>query len=197
MARGRDRLLVLLAALAIGGAYAAVRYRVMAIVLVMLAALGLYGTASGARMIVTRRARVATGGVGASQRAEQHTGLSAQIWGALFVMMGAVILIVTYAMWRYPSGSPELHELFAAALRSGVLAVIAGAAIGMYGMTRLVADRTAFAELHLPQAEHYFRGVLFSAIGLVLVTIGFLSFVAPNALSAFGAWIGTLISSHL
>src|SRR6266571_8458198 len=98
--RGRTHPAVFLLALAIGAAYLAVRYRITPVVALLVGALGVYALASGTRMIVTRTARIPTQGSGTNVRMEHHTGASAQIWGVLFLVFGAITVAIAYSLWR-------------------------------------------------------------------------------------------------
>lgn len=180
----KNRLAIAVVAVGLGAAYVGVKYRVPWAIGVVLAALGIYGFIVGTRMIVTRRADVPTSS-GASAHVEYHTGVGARLWGALFLMFGAVAIALGVMIGFLPQGDPRLAQRIASSpLLSGLAMNGAGLAVGLYGATRLLAPRATFRETKLNRFEQIFQGVLFTSLGLAIVLAGVVRIAAPGTLTA-------------
>ena len=196
MARTKDKLSLLLVALAIGGAWLAIHYGVRWIIALMIGAGGVFMLFSGLRMIATRKAHVPSGGADLHTRLEHHAGFTALLWGVLYAMMSLVLFAIAYSMWPAPGGSPDLVRVVSnSAFLSGLVMIVVGAGLAMYGLTRLVARSEAFVETGASTAGRYFMGVYTCLAGAVILAIGLLRTFAPGVLSALGQWMTGLVKS--
>jgi len=194
---GKTHPAVFLLALALGAAYLAVRYRVMPVVALLLAAVGAYAAAGGVRMIITRKASVpGSSGSGANAHMEYHTGLSAQIWGVLFVLFGVIIVTLAYGLWRPNEMTDSIRRVLATPLGSGLGMFGTGAMIAMWAATRFIAGKAAFVETREPVADRYVFGGIYSFIGLALMIVGVVRIAAPDLLTALGRWLGDLVKQR-
>jgi len=198
MARSKDKLLLLFVALGIGGAFLAVRYEIRWAIALMIAAGGIVLLLSGLRMILTRKARVLTGGSDLHPRAEHHTGFTAQLWGILYVMFSVALFVLAYAMWPHRNGAPDLVGIVSnTPLLSSFVMMVVGAGIGMYGLTRLFARKEAFVETGVRAGERYFMGVYACLAGGLILAIGLLRAFAPGLLSALSHGITEFIKEGI
>jgi hypothetical protein len=196
MARTQDNVLMLLLALAIGGAYLAIRYKNQWMIALMVGAGGIFMLCGGLRMFVTRRARVPTQGSSLNPRLEYHAGFTARLWGILYAMMSVVLFGIAYSMWPARDGSTDVVGLLSRSpFLSGLVMTAVGAGIAMYGLTRVIARKEAFVETGASTAGRYFMGIYACLVGTLIVAIGLLVAFAPGLLSAFGQWIRDILKS--
>jgi hypothetical protein len=194
---GKTHPAVFVLALALGAVYLALRYRVMPVIALVLAAVGVYAFFAGARMITTRKASVSgSAGSGVNAHLEYHTGFSAQIWGVLFILFGAIIVALAYGLWRPNEMSDALRQGLATPLGSGLGMFAVGAMIAMWAGTRLIAGKAAFVETREPLASRAAAGVFYAFVGLALMTVGVIRIVAPELLTASGQWLGDLVKER-
>ena len=180
----KNKLLLAFIGSGLAAAYLGVKYRVPWVIGLLLGAAGLYGMFAGVRMIVSRRAEIPTSS-GTSAHLEYHTGLAARLWGVLFLMFGTVAIALAWNVWFLPEGDGAFVRVIAASpLLSGSIISTAGLGVGFYGLTRLLAPRETFRETKLNRFEQIFRGVLFSFMGLAILSAGLVRMAAPGALTA-------------
>jgi hypothetical protein len=193
MARTKDKLALLLLALIIGGAYLAIHYDIRWIIALMIGAGGVFMLFSGLRMIGTRKARVPSGGSDLNPRLEHHSGFTAQLWGILYAMMSAILFGIAYGMWPTRNNAPEVFQRVSSSpLLSGLIIVIVGAGIAIYGLTRF-ARKEAFVETQASTAGRYFMGIYACLSGILILVFGLIRAFAPELLSALRHWIVELI----
>ena len=197
MGRRKDRVLLILSLLVIGGVVVALEYQVRPVILLFTAGIGVGFIAGGIHMIVTRRARIPVG-ESDDPPAEQHTGLSAQLWGVLVAMFGGLCLLFTYDMWRRPHDSSEaMAERLANPFYRGLAVTALGAMVGIYGLTRLVANKDAFSEIGLSPTHRWLSGVASVLIGAVFVALGLMMMLSPDSLTALQGGLAGFIKSRL
>jgi hypothetical protein len=196
MARTKDKLVMLLVALALGGAYLAIHYEIQPIISLMVGAGGILMLVSGLRMIATRRARVVTQGSEIHPRAEHHTGFTAQLWGILYAMMSIALFGLAYTIWPANNGASDFVEMVSnSPFLTGLVIVVVGAGMAMYGLTRLLARKEAFVETGLSTPDRYFTGIYSSLAGTLILAVGLLQTFAPELLSALRHWMWELIKN--
>ena len=168
---------------------AGLHYRVPAIVALTLVALGIFALASGVLMIVRGRAEIPLDdSIGA--RREYHTGLTARLWGALFVAGGVLLALFGVATWWSPEGSAEWVERVLRT-RTGMGLLVGGAGVwfGAYALTRLLAGEHAFRETHQRPWERKLAGCYALVIGVGLVVL--------SALMLFAPWVLRLVRDQV
>jgi hypothetical protein len=135
-------------------------------------------------MIFTRRANVPTSS-GRSAHVEYHTGVTALLWGVLFLMYGAIAIAFGAVIGFLPEGDARLGQaIVASPLLSGLAMCGVGLGVGLYGATRLFAPREAFRETKQNRFEQVFNGLLFTTMGLAILVAGLVRIAAPGALTA-------------
>jgi hypothetical protein len=185
MARTKDKLALLLVALALGAAFLAIHYEIEWAIALVIAACGIVMLVSGLGMIVSRKARVPTDGSDLNPRAEYHAGFTAQLWGVLYVMISAALVALAYSIWPSRNGAEDLVRVISeSSFLSGFIMINVGAGIAMYGLTRLLARKEAFVETRISTGERYFMGAYACLAGGLVLAIGFLRAFAPELLSA-------------
>ena len=196
MPRTKDKLSLLLVALAIGGAWLAIHYGVQWIIALLIGAGGVFMLVSGLRMIGTRKAHVPSGGADLHPRLEHHAGFTALLWGVLYAMMSLVLFAIAYSMWGVPSGSSDVVRTVSnSTFLSGLVMIAVGAGLAMYGLTRLAARKEAFVETGASTAGRYFMGAYTCLAGAVILALGLLRAFAPELLSALGQWMRDLVKN--
>jgi hypothetical protein len=180
----KNKFLIAAIALALLVTWIGIRYRIPAIIALVLCGLAVFAFVTGVQMIVTRRAQIPTGG-NRSHRKEYHTGLGAQLWGMMFILMSAFPGAVAFVFWRYGNEPPAdlVTRLVASPLISGVVIVATGAGIVMYGLTRLIAGNAPFAETKLRPIERMLGGGYACIVGSLVVVAGLVRGLSPGTLT--------------
>lgn len=161
-----------------------IHYRIPAIIALVLCGLAVVAFVAGVRMIVTRRAEIPTSG-GANAYMEYHTGLGARLWGVLYILMSVFLGALAAGFWVYGNEPPTdvVRRMFASPLISGAVTATVGAAIGMYGLTRLVSGNAPFVETKLPPIERVLGGVYSCIVGPLIISAGLVRALAPGTLT--------------
>lgn len=180
----KNKLGILGVFLAIGGAAIGLHYRNRIATALVLVGLAVFSAVSGLRMIVTRKADIPTSDSLDPHR-EYHTGLSAVFWGLLFLVFSLPFGALGVAVWIYGAQPPSgiVEGIARSPLASGLIVVIVGAAIGMYGLTRVLPGKAAFRETGIGRVERGFTAVYLSAVGTFVVAAGLVRILAPGALT--------------
>jgi hypothetical protein len=196
MAHTKDRLVLLLLALAIGGAYLAIRYDIQWIISLMIGAGGVFMLFRGLQMIASGKARVPTQGSDLNPRVEHHWGFTARLWGILYAMMALALFGIAYGMWPLLHGDADLiGSISKSPFLSSLLLLVVGAGIAMYGLTRLLAPKEAFVETGASTAGRYFMGAYTCLLGGLILAVGLVRAFAPELLSTFSQWVRDLIEN--
>lgn len=187
----KDKLLIWLIGAGLVIAYIGIKYENPVVIGLLLGGSGLYGIFSGIQMIISKRADIPTSG-GGSAHVEHHKGLSAQIWGILFVVFGVLIVFIALAMTVYQDSSRSwIENFFSASTGFGWFMTVAGTILLLFGVMRLISGNAPYTETKLIPFERVMGGVYFLLIGLGLIGIGLWLILSPSTLRAF---INNLVS---
>lgn len=179
----RLQLTVFLVGLAV--VFVGFHYEVPTIVAATCLGLGLFVILVGLGMVVKRRAEVPVGeDSGERGPREYHSGVTAQLWGLLYVVMGAGLALVgVYA--TFPAAtSVAAGRLLEGPLARDVVVAGAGALFCVYGLTRLLAPPEAFREVYAWRWQRRASGCATVAVGAALLTLAALLRFAPWVLTA-------------
>lgn len=154
--------------------------------------LGFTAMLAGIELIRTRKAFFLPGGRNAAgQRAERYSGLSAQLWGVFFLLLGVGASLAAAAAFFNPERAQTLvDQLLETPAGWGVLLAIFGVFLGLYGTIRLLAGSAAVGRTWQSRlADLGYRGLggVLLLAGLGLVALGLLLIVAPDLLGAWAA----------
>jgi hypothetical protein len=179
----KTKLIFLAIVLALAVAWVGVHYQIPLLMGVMLIGLGIFSAVIGIRMIITRKAQVPTGGSPA--RAEIHTGVSAQMWGVLFVIFSAPLAAfgAGYVVWGNSPPAGVIERLIRVPLVSGLAVVVTGVALLLYGLTRVLPGKAAFVETKIGPFERTLTAVGYSFVGTVVILTGIVRAIAPGTLT--------------
>lgn len=180
----KDKLLIWLIGAGLVIAYIGIKNENPVVIGMLIGGAGLYGIFSGIQMIISKRADIPTSG-GGSAHIERHKGLSAQIWGILFVVFGVLIVFIALAMTVFQDSSRSwIENFFSASTGFGWFMAIAGTVLLLFGIMRLISGNTPYAETKLIPFERVMGGFYFLLIGLGLIGIGVWLIVSPSTLKA-------------
>ena len=180
----KNKLITLGLLVLIGGAAAGIHYRIpLAIVLVCLG-LALFSAVVGVQMIVTRRAEIPTSDSFDSYR-EDHTGLSAQFWGVLFLMFSVPLGAFGVLTWRYGEDPPAeiIQRMVSSPIASGLVIIAVGVGLVLYGLTRVLPGKAGFVETRIGPFERGLSAVYYSIVGGFVALAGCVRALAPGALT--------------
>ncbi|MDF2770732.1 MAG: hypothetical protein K0S86_225 [Geminicoccaceae bacterium] len=180
----KNKLITLGLTVLILGAVAGIHYRVPLVVAGVCVGLALLAGVSGLRMVVTRTAVIATSD-GLDANKEYHTGLSAQLYGVLFLMLSVPLAAFGVAYWLHGGDPPGalVEPLVRSPLVSGLAIVAAGTMIALCGLTRLVPGNETFTETRVRPGRRRIAGVCFVGLGLAIATVGVVRATAPGTLT--------------
>jgi hypothetical protein len=196
----KNKLMLLGLALALGGAALGIHYRIRIVIALVCVGLAIFSAVSGFQMVVTRKAVIPTS-EGASAHREYHTGISAQFWGVLFLIFSVPAGAFGVLYWMYGDNPPaEIIERMARSpLISGLIMITVGVGIGLYGLTRVLPGKAAFAETKIGPFERGLTAVYSSTVGALVVAAGLVRMLAPGTLTRMRdgaiAWTLALIKS--
>ena len=92
----KDKLLIWLIIVGLGIAYLGIKYQNAIVIGLAIGGTGVYGIFAGFQMIVSKRAEVPTGSTTGPM--ERHTGLTAQLWGFLYILFGVIAILIALGM---------------------------------------------------------------------------------------------------
>ena len=180
----KNKLITLSLLVLIGGAAAGIHYRIPSIVAAVCVGLALFAGVSGLRMVVTRTAVIATSD-SLDAHKEYHTGVSAQLYGVLFLMISVPLGAFGIAYWLHGGDPPAalMDRMLRSPLISGLAIVATGTIIALYGLTRLVPGNETFVETKIRPFERRLVGGYVVGVGLLIATIGVVRAAAPGTLT--------------
>jgi hypothetical protein len=180
----KNKLLVFGVIAGMFGAAAGIHYRIPIVIAAVAIGLALFSAVTGVRMIVTRKAEVPTGG-GIRPYHEYHTGISAQFWGVLFLLFSVPIAAFGIGYWLYGGDPPAtiLTGMLKSPVMSGLMIITAGVGLLLYGLTRLIPGKAAFAELGIKHFELKMSGWWWCLVGTTIALAGCVRAVAPGTLT--------------
>jgi hypothetical protein len=182
----KTKLIFVAIVLALAVAWIGVHYQIPLLMGVMLIGLGIFSAVIGIRMIITRKAEVPTSS-GYQAYKEIHTGVSAQMWGVLFVIFSAPMaaLGAGYLLWGNSPPAGVIERLIRVPLVSGLAIVVTGVALLLYGLTRVLPGKSAFVETKIGPFERTLTAVGYSFVGTIVILAGIVRAIAPGALTRF------------
>lgn len=180
----KNKLITLgLLVLILGGA-AGIHYRIPIVVTAVCVGLALFAGVSGLRMVVTRTAVIATN-ESFDPYKEYHTGLSAQLYGVLFLMLSVPLGAFGVLYWLHGGDPPAalMEAMVRSPLISGLAAAASGTAVALYGLTRLLPGNATFVETRIRPIERRLIGVYSVGVGVLIITMGVIRAAAPGTLT--------------
>lgn len=180
----KNKLIMLGLLVVIGGAALGLHYRIPIIITAVCLGLALFSAVSGIRMIVTRTAVIPTSDSFDPYK-EYHTGLAAQFWGILFLMMSVPLFAFGIGYWIYGEDPPSVlaKRMVASPLISGLAIATVGVGLVLYGLTRLISPKYTFRELKISTFERTLGGVYAVTVGAIITAAGIIRTVAPGTLT--------------
>ena len=180
----KNKLLIVGLMALMAGAAAGLHYRIPIVIVLVCLGLAVFCAVTGVRMIVTRRAVIATSDSLHPHR-EHHTGLSAQMWGVLFLMIGVPVGAFGVSYWLYGDNPPAdlIAGMFRSPIISGVMVIAVGAALALYGLTRVIPGNATFAETGIGRFERVVVGGWACIAGAAIALAGCVRVVAPGLLT--------------
>ena len=180
----KNKLITLVLLVAVVGGAAGIHYRIPMVVASMCVGLALFSGVIGSRMVVTRTAVLATSD-SLDANKEYHTGVSAQLYGVLFLMLSVPLGAFGVAYWVHGGDFPEalLERLVRSPLISGLTVVTVGTMITLYGLTRLVPGNETFVETRIRPFERRLVGAYVVGVGVLVAVIGVIRAAAPGMLT--------------
>jgi hypothetical protein len=184
----------------IGSAAAGLHYRIPIVIVLVCLGLAMFSAVSGVQMIVTRKAEIPTSDSFDSWK-EYHTGLSAQLWGVLFLIFSVPLgaFGVLYGMYGDDPPAELFDRMVRSPLISGLAIIVTGAAIGMYGLTRVLPGKAGFVETKIGPFERTLGAIYLTTVSALVVTAGFIRLLSPGTLTRLRdagiAWVLELVKA--
>jgi len=180
----KNKLLVFGLMAAMFGAAAGIHYRIPIVIAVVCVGLAVFCAMTGVQMIVTRKAVIATSD-SINPHREYHSGLSAQFWGLLFLIVSVPIGAFGVSYWLYGDNPPSeiIGGMFASPVISGIMMAAAGVAVGLYGLTRVLSGEETFVETRIGRFERLVVGGWAFIVGAGVVLAGCVRILAPETLT--------------
>ena len=166
------------------GAGAGIHYRIPIVITLVCLGLAVFSAVVGVQMIFTRTADIPTSDSFDAHK-ERHTGLSAQFWGVLFLMFSVPAGAFGVMYWRYGDHPPQdmMEGMVRSPLISGLVIVGVGAAIGLYGLTRVIGGSAPFVETKIGRVERGLTAIYLCTVATLIVIAGVIRAVAPGTLT--------------
>jgi hypothetical protein len=177
-------LAVLAVGAAIVGAAVGIHYRVPIVITLVLLGLAVFSAGAGLQMIIRRQAEIPTSDSTDANR-EYHTGLSAQLWGILFVMFSVPIGAMGIGYWVYGDSPPAeiVQRLAGSPHVSGLIISTVGLGLVFYGLTRILPGKAGFRETGMGPVQRAMTFVYTSVVGTLVFAAGLVRAVAPGTLT--------------
>jgi hypothetical protein len=166
------------------GAGIGIHFRIPIVITLVCLGLAVFSAVVGVQMIVTRKADIPTSDSFDAHK-ERHTGLSAQFWGVLFLMFAIPFGAFGLLYARYGDNPPQdvMRRGLQSPMTSGLTMVGVGAAIGLYGLTRVIPGKAAFAETKIGVVERTLTAIYLCTVAAVIVLAGCIRILAPGTLT--------------
>jgi len=188
----KDRVLLWLIVAGLVIAYIGIKDQNPIIIGLVISGAGAYSIFAGIQMIISKRAEVPTGS--STGPVERHLGLTAQLWGFLYILFGAIAILIALAMSVFRETSTVWVERFLSTLSGfGVLMVVAGGSILVFGIMRLISGNAPYIETKLVPFERIMGGIYFSLLGAGVFAIGLWLLLSPSTLKAVFNYLVSLI----
>lgn len=148
--------------------------------------LGLAAVIAGLEFIRSKQAFFLPSSRTGRRRSESFSGLPAQLWGVVFVLAGLGVGLAAMAAIMAPEAARAwLEQAMDTAAGWGLLSLILGVFLGLYGLIRLLGGSGwAQSGLYSRAANVGYRGMggLFLVLSLLLVGVGLLLLLSPDTL---------------
>jgi hypothetical protein len=156
--------------------------------------LGLASLAAGGRVVLTGQAFFLPAGDQSLRRKSEHfTGPAARLWGFIFILFGLVTAVAGLAGVFFPVQAVAfLDRALDTPLGWGILSLLFGAGMTLYGLTRLLGGGGRSgpgALVRLRDAGYRLFGLACLLIGLGLAGLGLVSVIAPHSVMS---WLANL-----
>ena len=156
----KNRLLIWLIAAGLGIAYLGIMYQNPIVSGLFIGGAGVFSIFSGFQMMISRRAEVPTGDI--SPHIEHHTGLAAQFWGFLYMVFGAIAILIALAMSVFRESVPGwVESLFERSSGIGWLMIVAGGMVR--GYPSHFRECTVYRDKISPFRARHRRDLLFTS----------------------------------
>lgn len=156
----KDKLLIWLIVAGLAVAYIGVKYENPTIIGLFISGAGIYGIYAGIQMIISKRADVPTGS--STGPFEHHTGLTAQLWRFLYILFGAITILIALAFSVFrESSTARVEAIFAKSSGIGWFMTVAGGMILLLGIIRLISGNAPYTETKLIPFERVVGGIYF------------------------------------
>ncbi len=174
-------LILLLAGLLV--VYFGFYFEVVPIISLTVIGMGLFGIFHGVQLIIAAHAHVPASSAMDSPT-ERRAGLTTQLWGALFVAFGLLIIAFGVGYWISPESPEEWWDKFLSRPSGwGLLLLTAGPLVTIRSLTQLFAPRSAFTGASLQNFfERYVSGGFLLLVGVGMVVLGLFLIIAPALL---------------
>ncbi len=152
---------------------------------VLLVSMGFFALLGGVEAMIIKRVGFETRRWD-STRAEQYTGLTAQVWGVLFIAASVVLFILAGVNWFYAGGIDAFAASFIEKTWGwGILVCGIGVAAMVNGIIARVA-RSADLKKRMRPKEDQWAGVLPLVMGGIFLLVGCLLIFAPQVVIQVG-----------
>ena len=188
----KDKLLIWLIAAGLVIAYIGIKYQNPIIIGLAIGGAGVYSIFAGFQMIISKRAEVPTGSI--TGPVERHTGLTAQLWGFLYIFFGAIAILIALGM-SVPGETSKawVEGFFAKPAGMGWFMIAAGGMILLFGIIRLISGNAPYTETKLIPFERVIGGIYFLILGFAILGAGLWLIVSPSTLKALFEYLVSLI----
>jgi len=188
----KDKLLLWLIVAGLAVAYIGIKYENPIVIGLFIGGAGVYGIYAGIQMIISKRADVPTGS--STGPFEHHTSLPAQLWGFLYILFGAITILIALAFSVFQESSTAwVERFFAKPAGIGWFMTVTGGMIFLFGVIRLISGNAPYTETKLIPFERVTGGIYFSLIGLAMLGFGAWLVVSPSTLKALFNYLVSLI----
>ena len=146
--------------------------------------IGAFALVGGIQAIITKRLGFETRQRNFGRR-EFYTGLTAQLWGILFIAFAILVFVLSGIAWFYPGGAGAFFASFLGRpLGWGILLLGLGLTVLVDGVIRLSAGSAGYYT-GLADLVERIGGVIPLLFGLGLTTVGLSLIIVPGWVMSF------------
>jgi hypothetical protein len=161
-----------------------------------IASIGTFVLVSGIQAIVTKKLGYEPRRSNFGRR-EFYTGLTAQLWGILFIAFAVLLFILAGITWLYPGGAEAFWaDLLGKPMGWGIILLCIGLTVTTTGIIRLLAGSAGYYT-GLADFVERISGIIPLLIGLGMTTIGLLLLVLPEMVTSLAQQTITSIGQWL
>ena len=188
----KDKLLLWLIVAGLAVAYIGIKYENPIVIGLFIGGAGVYGIYAGIQMIISKRADVPTGS--STGPFEHHTSLPAQLWGFLYILFGAITILIALAFSVFQESSTAwVERFFAKPAGIGWFMTVTGGMIFLFGVIRLISGNAPYKETKLVPFERIVGGIYSSLLGAGILAIGLWLLLSPSTLKVVFNYLVSLI----